>query len=70
MSDIITSLDADRADCFNTIDERGGCRAWAEPGEPASEAAADFAHAAAEPPAQQRAQSHAFSIADFSGDLV
>jgi hypothetical protein len=35
-----------------------------------SDAAADFAHAAAELPAQQRSQSHAFGIADFGGDLV
>src|SRR6266851_288832 len=40
------------------------------PGDPALQAAADFAHAAAEPPAQQRAQSHAFGIADFGGDLI
>jgi hypothetical protein len=52
MSDIIVSLDADQAACFNAIDERGGYGAWAEPGEPASEAAADFAHAAAKLPAQ------------------
>ena len=32
-------------------------------------AAADFAHAAAEPPTQQRSQSHTFRIADFGGDL-
>jgi hypothetical protein len=40
------------------------------PGEPASGAAADFAHAAAEPPAQQRTQRHTFGIADFGGDLI
>src|SRR5450432_1239608 len=34
------------------------------------QAAADFAHAAAEPAAQQRPQSHAFGIADLGGDLV
>jgi hypothetical protein len=38
--------------------------------EPLLQAAADFAHAAAELPAQQRSQSHAFGIADFGGDLV
>ena len=52
------------------MDKRGGCGARAEPGGPASEAAADFAHAAAKPPAQQRAQRHTFSIADLGGDLV
>jgi hypothetical protein len=36
----------------------------------ASQAAVDFVHAAAESPAQQRSQSHAFDIADFGGDLV
>jgi hypothetical protein len=36
----------------------------------ASQAPADFAHAAAEPPAQQRSQSHAFGIADFDADLI
>src|ERR1700680_2062674 len=36
----------------------------------ALQAAADFANAAAEPPAQQRSQSHAFGIADFGADLV
>jgi hypothetical protein len=30
-----SALDADRADFLNTIDERGGCGAWAESGEPA-----------------------------------
>src|SRR5450631_2238175 len=44
--------------------------AWAEPGEPALEAAADFAHAAAKLPAQQRAQRHTFGITDFGGDLI
>jgi hypothetical protein len=52
MSDIIVSLDADPAACFNAIDERGGYGVWAELGEPASEAASDFAHAAAKLPAQ------------------
>ncbi|KJC40934.1 hypothetical protein UB31_11850 [Bradyrhizobium sp. LTSP849] len=42
----------------------------AEAGKPTSEVAADFTDAATEPPAQQRAQSHAFSLANFSGDLV
>src|SRR5450631_4613031 len=65
-----SALDADRADFLNTIDERGGCGAWAESGEPALEAAADFAHAAAEPSAQQRAQRHTFGITDFGGDLI
>src|SRR5437879_10173349 len=36
----------------------------------ALQAAADFAHAAAEPAAQQRSQSHAFRITDLSGDLL
>jgi hypothetical protein len=36
----------------------------------ALQTAADFAHAAAELPAQQRSQSHAVRIADFGGDLV
>jgi hypothetical protein len=31
---------------------------------------ASLAHAAAEPPTQQRSQSHAFGIADFGADLV
>src|SRR6202030_1384566 len=34
------------------------------------QAAADFAHAAAELPAQQRSQSHSFGIADRGADLV
>ena len=34
------------------------------------QALADFAHTAAEPPAQQSSQSHAFCIAEFGGDLV
>lgn len=34
------------------------------------QAAADFAHAAAQPPAQQRSQSYAVRIADIAGDLV
>src|ERR1700679_2461845 len=34
------------------------------------QAAADFVHAAAELPAQQRPQSCAFCIADFGGDLL
>jgi AraC family transcriptional regulator len=38
--------------------------------ESALQTAADLVHAAAEPPAQQRSQSHAFGIADLGGDLV
>jgi len=36
----------------------------------ALQAAADFAHTAAEPPTKQCSQSHAFRTADFGGDLV
>jgi len=36
----------------------------------ALQALANFAHTAAEPPAQQSSQSHAFWISDFGDDLV
>jgi hypothetical protein len=42
----------------------------AEPDDLASGAAADFAHAATEPPPQLHAQSHAFGVPGFGGDLI
>ena len=54
---------------FSTPSMSGG-GAWAQPHDPALQAAADFAHAAAESATQQHAQSHTVGIADFGSDLV